>query len=259
MKVASKLLRRALEARGYYLQQRRALPYGLDYMLDIKRLCRVWNLSVSTFFDVGANWGETSAAALSRFPAATVLAFEPSADTFVKLCDHLGKHPRFSPHNIALGETCGTVPFFEYESSFYNSLVPNAPHSPSVDRNAGQTNVACMTVDAFCKQKDVEGIDVLKVDAEGCDLMVLRGARKMLSGGRTRFVYFEFNNMVAAPGVQESTLAEIGEFLSLFGFRFVATYIDRIETNPMFVVANGLFVRPPQSRPPERICRATRM
>ena len=54
------LLRRYLEAQGYYLQQRNALPYGVDYMLDIKRLCAAWELSVKSFFDVGAHWGETS-------------------------------------------------------------------------------------------------------------------------------------------------------------------------------------------------------
>ena len=84
---------------------------------------------------------------------------------------------------------------------------------------------------------------MLKVDAERCDLTVLRGGRQMMA--RARFVYFEFNSMAPRPGIRESTLSEIGEFLSSFGFQFVATYIERIETSPMFLVANGLFGRPP--------------
>jgi FkbM family methyltransferase len=108
-------MRYFLEANRYYLQQRRALPYGLDYMLDIERLCRAWQLSVRTFFDVGANWGETSAMALRRFPDARIFAFEPSVGTFKKLCDHLGNEPRFSAHNIASVRLAG-----RYHSSSTN-------------------------------------------------------------------------------------------------------------------------------------------
>jgi FkbM family methyltransferase len=236
-------MRYVIETNGYYLQQRRALPYGLDYMLDIERLCRAWKLSVRAFFDVGANWGETSAMALRRFPDARVFAFEPSIATFKRLCDHLGNEPRFSAHNIALGETCGEAPFFEYESSFYNSLVPNPPHESGFDQAARQTTVNCTTIDAFRKRSKSGNIDVLKVDAERCDLWVLRGARSMFRDGRIRIAYFEFNNALPSPGVQESSLVPISEFLGS-GLRFVATYIDRIETKPMFLVANALFVRP---------------
>jgi FkbM family methyltransferase len=234
------LLRRALEARGYYLRHKKFLPYGVDYMLDITRLSTAWGLSVRTFFDVGANCGETSKWALSQFPDASVWGFEPSASTFSTLCENLRDEPRFSGHRIALGETCGMVPFFEYESCLYNSLIPNTPPGSA---GARQTEVRCLTLDEFCLRFGIKTIDVLKVDAERCDLMVLRGGRQMM--GQVRFVYFEFNSMVPRSGVTESTLSEIGQFLSSFGFQFVATYIERIETSPMFVVANGLFVRPP--------------
>ena len=96
-------------------------------MLDIKRLCAAWGLPVKTFFDVGANCGETSKMALSQFPDAGIWGLEPSASTFSMLCENLRDEARFSAHRIALGETCGMVPFLEYELSLYNSLIPNAP------------------------------------------------------------------------------------------------------------------------------------
>ena len=120
-------MRHRLEAKGYYLRHRQVLPYGFDYMLDIERLCRAWDLSVRTFFDVGAHWGETSALALARFPDARLFAFEPSASAFAQLCSRLGTESRFSAHNIALSDACGAVPFFEYDCSDYNSLVANPP------------------------------------------------------------------------------------------------------------------------------------
>jgi precorrin-6B methylase 2 len=53
------------------------MPYGIDYMWDIERLAASRNLEIKTFFDVGANTGQTSERGLLEFPAARVIAFEP--------------------------------------------------------------------------------------------------------------------------------------------------------------------------------------
>src|SRR5206468_3780510 len=150
-------------------------------------------------------------------PAARVFAFEPSESTFQRLCDHLCNERRFSAHRLALGERKGDVEFFEYEASFYNSLVPNPPNQPGMSRDGRRVIVPCTTIDVFCRDQKIDEIDVLKIDAERCDLWVLRGAKEMLGAGRVRFVYFEFNNAMSAPGVQESALVSISEFLAPFG------------------------------------------
>jgi hypothetical protein len=48
------------------------------------------------------------------------------------------------------------------------------------------------TVDRFCKEKGLAAIDLLKIDTEGCELQVLKGASEMLSGGRVKVIQFEF-------------------------------------------------------------------
>jgi FkbM family methyltransferase len=253
--------RKMIERRGYYLRHRSMLPFGIDYMLDIERLCRAWNLDVLTFFDIGAHRGETCTIALERFRNATVFAFEPSTDTFRKLIQ-ISDDPRFRPFRTALGERSGDVQFFEYELSNFNSMVPNPPDQLEVSKTSRPTTVPCTTVDEFCKEHEIHKIDVLKIDAERCDLIVLRGAREMLSVKRVQFVYFEFNT-VASEGT--GAFAPIAEFLCSFGFRFVASYIDRFETASTFLVANALFVIPPralgQTKPikeetAERLCPA---
>ena len=74
-------IRGLLEANGYYLRHRGAMPYGIDYMWDIKRLSAAKDLAIRTFFDVGANIGQTSELALTEFPTAKVTAFEPHPKT----------------------------------------------------------------------------------------------------------------------------------------------------------------------------------
>jgi FkbM family methyltransferase len=237
-----------LETNGYYLRQRIALPYGVDYMLDIARLANAWNLPIRTFFDVGANDGETSTVALMQFKQASVYAFEPTKETFEKLLQNV-QNKRFFPYRTALGDRIANVPFYQYGACWNNSLVPNPPHYVLSDgRIARVVEVPCTTIDAFCEEHIISGIDVLKVDAERCDLMVLRGAKGVLAQ-KIRFVYCEFNSVLPTIGEEDSTLCSISEFLFSFGFRFVATYIDRIEVNPMFLVANALFAKPPAYAP----------
>lgn len=241
--LARKALRNRLEASGYYLQPRHGLPFGLDYMLDIERLAQAWQFPINTFFDVGANIGDSSVEALTRFPGASVVAFEPSTKTFASLVKRIGDNKRFTAHQIALSDKEGEAAFFEYGSAhFNNSLIPNAPHFEYPDKAERRTTVQCRTIDAFCAEHRFDRIDVLKTDAERCDLQVLQGATKTLP--QTRFVYFEFNNAVPRAGIQETTLCEVANFIAPFGFRLVATYVDRIDTAPeMFLVANALFVR----------------
>jgi FkbM family methyltransferase len=53
--------------------------------------------------------------------------------------------------------------------------------------------VSVRTIDDFCAEQAIAEIDLLKIDTEGYDLQVLEGARSLLTRGRVRFVYSEFN------------------------------------------------------------------
>jgi hypothetical protein len=48
------------------------------------------------------------------------------------------------------------------------------------------------TLDAYCLRNGVERIDLLKVDVEGHELAVLRGARRLFERGAIHRVLFEF-------------------------------------------------------------------
>jgi FkbM family methyltransferase len=73
---------------------------------------------------------------------------------------------------------------------------------PSDDLTSRSTNlkiapitVKCPTVDLFCAERKIKKIDVLKIDTEGFDLEVLKGADAMLKRGAVSFVYLEFNDI----------------------------------------------------------------
>ena len=162
----------------------------------------------------------------------------------------LAGNPRFFPYNVALGDAIQTVLLFEYESSVLNSLVPDAQFAVRFDKAAQTLNVSCTTLDEFSKINFVDKIDVLKIDTEGYDLLVLRGAQKMLLAGTISFIYIEFNSILEKVGTTGGALLPVAEFLVPFGFRFIASYTDHVIINgDVFIVANALFALPPAARP----------
>jgi hypothetical protein len=52
--------------------------------------------------------------------------------------------------------------------------------------------VRIRTLDGFCRERRIPRIDFLKMDAEGHELFILRGAKSMLRGGQISALSFEF-------------------------------------------------------------------
>jgi FkbM family methyltransferase len=237
------MIRRILARMGYVLWKRDFLRYGVLPFLDIERLDRKWGTSVETFFDVGANVGQTAREALDAFPKARIFSFEPQIDTFQKLAVLV--NPRLAVYQLAFADYNGEATFYEYASggdgTQINSLVPDARFPTQFDYHPKQIMVTCLTIDQFCTEQKIERIDVLKIDTEGSELIVLKGAEKMFGQRKIRFVYTEYNDVLPKPGTTGGSLAAIAEYLCRFGFVLIATYTDRVMENEMFVSSNALF------------------
>jgi FkbM family methyltransferase len=239
------MIRTVLARLGYVLWKRDFMRYGVDPFLDIQRLDRTWGTSVNTFFDVGANIGQTAQEALVAFPDARIFSFEPQPDTFRKLCTL--SDPRLVVHPLALADHDGQTTFYEYASdgdgTQINSLVNDARFPTRFGYQAKETKVHCCTLDRFCAEQGVCQIDVLKLDTEGSELIVLKGAAGMLGQGKIRFVYTEYNDVLPELGTTGGSLAAIAEELARFGYVLVATYTDRVMEDELFVSSNALFAR----------------
>ena len=114
-------------------------------------------------------------------------------------------------------------------------------------KKANVLPVSCTTIDNFCAEKGIRTIDVLKIDTEGYELEVLKGARLMLKRGAIRYIYFEFNDLHPRNNAVGGGLVPIDELIRPLGYRFVATYNDYVVTKgEFFVVCNALYVLPPK-------------
>ena len=129
-----------------------------------------------------------------------------------------------------------------YSTSLLNSLVPNARFSVRFGMQSTPIAVKCTTIDLFSAERNIRKIDVLKIDTEGFDLEVLKGAKAMLGQGAVSFVYFEFNDIGLDEKSDGGALVPIDEFLRGYQYRFIASYNDYIVTEGApFAVSNALY------------------
>ena len=139
-------------------------------------------IRIKTVFDVGANIGQSSSQYLQMFPEAKVHAFEPVSSNFAKLDSIL--NPRLIRNHCAVGAESGEMKVYLSENS--------GKHSSVVINNATRyERVEKITIDHYCETVGVSQIGLLKVDTEGGDLDVLRGAELLLSNQAIDFILVE--------------------------------------------------------------------
>ena len=91
-------------------------------------------------------------------------------------------------HNTAVGNQVGTAEFTRNRDPGTNSL--SAVASSSV-QPTGVYTVPITTLDTFAQKQSIDEIGVLKIDVEGAELDVLRGAEELLGNGLIKTIFVE--------------------------------------------------------------------
>jgi FkbM family methyltransferase len=140
-------------------------------------------------FDVGANAGRYSMEVLKRFSSVRLYAFEPSAVAFAQLEAALGNRAQAFQLALADVDAEGLL-YGDRPGSELASLVRRDLHRFDIEVTETET-VQVRRLDTFCDEHRIDRIDWLKIDAEGSEVEVLRGAGEML-GSRIGAIQFEF-------------------------------------------------------------------
>lgn len=147
-------------------------------------------------FDVGANAGQFSQLVRSLSEQAVIHAFEPHPNSFALLeaqAERLG----IQAQRVALGDASGEVTMYDYaddmgsqHASLYRDVIETVHRRPSAPITA-----PCRTLDEVADGLGVSAIDLLKIDTEGHEFAVLKGARGLLERQAVDIIQFEFNEM----------------------------------------------------------------
>ncbi|OGQ61256.1 MAG: hypothetical protein A3G92_07525 [Deltaproteobacteria bacterium RIFCSPLOWO2_12_FULL_38_8] len=131
------------------------------------------------FMDCGANMGFYSLVAASSVTSSGhVYSFEPTPSTFARLQKNLNesKFKNIQAFACALGETKGEAHIFQLDSFNHgmNTLAPM--HKEAIDT----ATCHVFSLDGMLSEQKIQKPNLIKLDVEGSELAVLRGATKLL-------------------------------------------------------------------------------
>lgn len=213
---------------------------GVDVELDLARLTA--NDPIRRIFDVGGNFGQTALRFASAFPGAMIFTFEPVPGSFSRLERAVQNHPRIKPFNTALGDTSGSIAMNLTPSAGSNTILPNSTATNRID-------IPIDTIDSFAAAHSIETIDLLKIDVEGYELQVLKGAEQILSRGHVRYVFAECVLPTDAESPHTSFF-DLHRRLDQHGFSFVTYYGEAFRLRDGCALGNVLYAL--QSKLPDR-------
>jgi FkbM family methyltransferase len=225
------------------LEVRPLVRLGSDPLRDIRYIL---GPTIRTVFDVGANEGQTIRRFSQAFPEADIYSFEPDPATFRRLAAAAAGLPRVRAFNAALGREPGEAQLFRFGFDETNSLLPTAAGAESfvadagLLRESGTVAVKVTTVDSVCEESGISRIDLLKIDTQGYEVEVLRGARRILSSGAVALVYAEVCFVRYYEG--QPLFQDVYALLYELGFRLVGLYESGFLTHVYQVGGNALFV-----------------
>jgi FkbM family methyltransferase len=187
-------------------------------------------------FDVGANQGQFATKIRKYFPTTSLFSFEPIDTCFAILNKNFATDKNFSAYNFAIGDTDSETTFNLNESTASSSLLKmNPAHYENYPgtKNYREQKVSIRKLDTlFPNMADGTKI-LLKIDVQGFEYSVLRGAENLLNYVRVIIVEVMFENLYAG----QSTFDQINAYLNTQGFFYHGNYdqeFSPLDGKPIF-------------------------
>ena len=156
----------------------KAYVNGVSPLFDLHPLLRSIN-KINTIIDIGSNKGQFSLFAKSLFPRATIYSFEPQIK-YLNLQKTILGDKKVKYFNIGLGN-------IKKNSNFY---ITNKEDSSSFLQPTGTKmkeykikkieKISVKSLDKIIKKNEIKGPSIMKIDVQGYELEVLKGAKKIL-------------------------------------------------------------------------------
>lgn len=175
--------------------------------------------SKSQFFDIGSNVGFCTFGLTSKVTTSiNYHLFEANKN----LCFLLKKSKELYPqcsiviNNACISDTEGTSSFSVVNEETGQSHV-------SEDNNVGY-KIRNLLLDDYCKKKDIQSIDFMKMDIEGYELNALRGATSLLKNQKIKSLYLE----IMPKNFKRYNLShfDVLSYLKSFGYKLFFSKVE---------------------------------
>jgi len=168
----------------------------------------------NSYFDIGANKGDWTAYILDNVKtnSCKLYLYEPGLVAFNFSLTRFKEFKNIVVNNIALSDTIGTINFYEQENAGeLSSAIEKWAYGPT-----SKIEVETTTIDSELSRLQIDHLDFVKIDTEGFDLKVLKGAINSITNNKIGFIQFEYNLSWFSLG---STLLSAYEILEESGYK----------------------------------------
>lgn len=173
-----------------------------------------------TAFDVGANTGETVLRIKQEYPRATVYAFEPEPGCYGALTRAAATLTDVHAVPAAAGPEAGEIDLHVTRNRWCSSVLRPTDQGRLYYGDwyepEATLRVPVVRLDDFAAAHGIQAVHLLKVDVQGFELGVLRGAERLLRAG---VVAVNCEAQIAPEYEGASTFSEIDLFLRGCGLR----------------------------------------
>lgn len=152
-----------------------------------------------TIFDVGGNVGQYTQLIDKHLPDNKIIhTFEPAKKSFEQLKHNTAHILNVHYHHTGLSDSKTSMELYsdangncDIDSSCASLYASNI--TDYLSENLHQETIQLDTLDHICAEHKIEHIDFLKIDVEGNEFAVLKGAKKTLAAGKIDMIQFEHN------------------------------------------------------------------
>lgn len=232
------IVRRVLARAGFELRR-----LTVDTSHDLLRARVLAHAGVDVIADVGANRGQFAQGLRRAGYRGRIVSFEPQSVEFALLEAAAAADPLWEVRRVALGSAAGEATLNVGGDSVTSSLLQVESHLAEIPafRVERTETVRVERLDDLVPELLAGAVTpALKVDAQGLDLEVLRGAPRLLA--RAAVVEVELNLVDHYEGA--ATYGEVVDALHEAGFRLAAVghgYVHPPSGHMTYV--DGIFVR----------------
>lgn len=145
------------------------------------------------FMDIGSSFGMYSVFVGRMFiedEGVRIMSFEPAGESYNLLVSNLalnGLTEKATPYNCAVSDGSRATGLFHYDEHWANSR----PVASRFEGCPGTYEVTFETVDSAILRASDYDVVVMKIDVEGAEIEVLRGAEELLSSGTPYYLLLE--------------------------------------------------------------------
>lgn len=182
--------------------------------------------------DIGANRGQISVSMSRNFEK--VYALEPDSINFADLQDSLdinGCH-NVEAIQIACTDMSGFTSLHVSMDHGHHSLEPK-----HISRFRETKTIECICLDDFSLRYDLPRIDLVKIDVEGHELSVLKGASRLLASARIDQLIFEHSPVLL--DLADRSRSEVLDFLNEHGYQVFDLNGNNIDKAHIMMCSQG--------------------